>query len=784
MLPHARRVWLLLCLVAPPAMGQVETLWTARQGDWFDKANWSAGVPNEKVAAAITSGTANVGGSALLRVSPSAAQLTLGRSNAKVDSAAELLVNGTNLDVSGRFVLAESHGGNVVGSLAAQVGTAKDSGNISAGDTLIGFVGQGGGTAEGKLNVDGSVFANAQRTNPNLDIGLNLATGSAVGNATVRGAMGSTKAGYRRVSVGRQEGNAAGTAIGTLDVGSLFGGGKGATLAVGFNDGLGQASGQLTLRDSAFGFDQVFVGGGSGRGTAIGSIVVDGTLQASQIVLGTENGRGQGTLTLNDRARVEASLLTVNPASELIAGFDLATSLRNGGSFSLNGLPGSNRPGEAKVAGDFLQSRTGVTHFDVLGSARGAQYEAITVGGKVELGGRIDLELGPNFSPKVGESLTLFDAPLATDAGLSFNLINPPRDLALRSEIGKGGVKVEFVKAEPSRFLNPTGGDVQWADPSIWGGVVPSSINQVELFNNSTKPQTIAIGSNVTVQSALIGGVEGMNLAVPEGLDFSATHQLQIDSHGSVSLDGGSLISSEVEFSWGSLFRGTGSIIGNVSNQGAFRIGSNREPASLIVDGDFVQDRSGLFELDVRGTGEGQFDQLVVDGRADLNGVFLVNLPDDFKPGNAVPLITATEGITGNFNVRFAEGHDFSEIEFGFSTGETEVIMFSQEIGPGEIGDMNRDSFVDECDLDAFSLALRDVDAYFDEYDWWPAPRGNVNDDGEFDVDDIEPFFALIDGVACQPEAVHAIPEPTTIMLTSFAVAAILRLRRRRICHG
>lgn len=785
MLSHARQVLLLLCLlVASPVIGQEETTWTAKQGDWFDRTNWSAGVPNQKTAAAIISGTVNAGGGGPLRVSPNAAQLTVGRSNAKVGSEAALAVAGTNLDITGSLLIGESQGGTATGKLTASGGTFRNSGNVSAKDVLVGVVRQGG-TANGSLNVDGNLFVNDQRSNPNLDIGLNFADGSAVGTVDVRGAIGSAAAGFGRVSVGRQEGKAFGTATGALDVGSLFGGGKGATLAVGLNEGLGRVSGKLTLREGAFGFDQVLVGTGNGRGSAFGNVTVDGTLQAGQIVLGAKDGRAAGTLTLNDGARVEGRSLTINSGSQLIAGLDLSTSLTNSGSFSLNGLPGPRRPLEAKVSGDFLQSRTGVTHFDILGAKRGTGYEAINVLGKTELSGRFDLELGPNYVPQPGDTLTLIDTPLAVGNGLSFNLINPPRDLALRSEIGKGGVRVEFVETESSNFLNPVGGNLQWADPQVWGGSVPSSINRVDLFNGNAEPQTLAVNSNVTVQSASIGGAVGaMNLSVLEGLNFAATHEFQVDRRGSVILDGGSLIASEIEFSDGSRFSGAGSIVGNVSNSGAFRIGLAAEPSLLVVEGNFAQNVGGLFELDVQGTERGQFDQLVVEGQAELDGVLLVNLPDDFKPGGPVPLITATKGIIGDFQVRFSEGAHFPGVEFGFSSGDTEVIMFSQELGPGDIGDMNRDNFVDECDLDAFSLALRDVDAYFDEYDWWPAPRGNVNDDGEFDVDDIEPFFALIDGVACQPDALHVIPEPSSAMLTTFAVAAILRLRRRRPSRG
>src|SRR5206468_1159830 len=45
-----------LLVVSPPAAAQMQTFWVDGTGDWFNAANWSAGVPNSNVDAEIDNG--------------------------------------------------------------------------------------------------------------------------------------------------------------------------------------------------------------------------------------------------------------------------------------------------------------------------------------------------------------------------------------------------------------------------------------------------------------------------------------------------------------------------------------------------------------------------------------------------------------------------------------------------------------------------------------------------------------------------------------------------------
>ena len=84
---RARPVWLLvstivmLCVAIPlpTAFAQIPTtLWQVGEGQWFERGNWSNGVPGTSISAVIGNGTATVDGGTL---TPTANDLTIGQSS-------------------------------------------------------------------------------------------------------------------------------------------------------------------------------------------------------------------------------------------------------------------------------------------------------------------------------------------------------------------------------------------------------------------------------------------------------------------------------------------------------------------------------------------------------------------------------------------------------------------------------------------------------------------------------------------------------------------------------
>ncbi len=114
--------------------------------------------------------------------------------------------------------------------------------------------------------------------------------------------------------------------------------------------------------------------------------------------------------------------------------------------------------------------------------------------------------------------------------------------------------------------------------------------------------------------------------------------------------------------------------------------------------------------------------------------------------------------------------------------------------GTGASGDMSDDGTYTQLDIDLFALALRNRDAY---YNWLrpnglclclePEERGDMNNDGRFDLDDVPYFTAAIsqfgsgslDFASLSKIRDGLVPEPTSGLLVVSAFP-LLGLRRRR----
>ena len=94
---------------------------------------------------------------------------------------------------------------------------------------------------------------------------------------------------------------------------------------------------------------------------------------------------------------------------------------------------------------------------------------------------------------------------------------------------------------------------------------------------------------------------------------------------------------------------GTGTISGNVINSGVISPGNPF--GTLTIRGNFTQTGNGVFRLELGGTAPGDFGQLVVTGRASLNGTLqLVRVGSfQFMPGDKLVFLTAGS-VTGSFS--------------------------------------------------------------------------------------------------------------------------------------
>jgi hypothetical protein len=123
-------------------------------------------------------------------------------------------------------------------------------------------------------------------------------------------------------------------------------------------------------------------------------------------------------------------------------------------------------------------------------------------------------------------------------------------------------------------------------------------------------------------------------------------------------LSNGTTVETDIEI--GGLFTGTGTFDGDLENNGTVAPGTS--PGLLTVSGDYEQNSSGQLNIEVNGTGDGQFDVLRVDGGApgpppgdaNLNGE-LALLPSaayaaSAQPGDAVSFLRYDGDRFGEFD--------------------------------------------------------------------------------------------------------------------------------------
>ena len=97
-------------------------------------------------------------------------------------------------------------------------------------------------------------------------------------------------------------------------------------------------------------------------------------------------------------------------------------------------------------------------------------------------------------------------------------------------------------------------------------------------------------------------------------------------SGGGTKVDG-TLAAAHVAIDGGFL-QGTGTVIGNVTNRGAVQPGDS--PGTLTVIGDYTQDASGIFAVELGGLSLGQFGKLAIEGVDSLAGQIDVSLVNAF----------------------------------------------------------------------------------------------------------------------------------------------------------
>ncbi len=259
---------------------------------------------------------------------------------------------------------------------------------------------------------------------------------------------------------------------------------------------------------------------------------------------------------------------------------------------------------------------------------------------------------------------------------------------------------------------------------------------------------TLNLGNTVSPFGAEVRGAIRCNgnlvrLRDSNNVVVTSTGVLNLNTNGSLEAPTGLSLGS------GSSLRGSGTVTGLVSS-----FGRVAPTGTISIIGNYVQSAAGplagQLEMDIAGTGSGQFDLLAVTGNATLNGVLQVTLAPTYTPslGDTVVLLTATGTRTGTFS-HVVLNNNPPGVQWTLDYLSNSVRVRVIAAGPvcDDIDVNNDTSLFDPTDVDAFL-------SVFSEGPCIPANATcndvDFNNDGSlFDPCDIDSFLLVFSEGPC-----------------------------------
>ncbi|MFN3165967.1 MAG: PEP-CTERM sorting domain-containing protein [Phycisphaeraceae bacterium] len=309
------------------------------------------------------------------------------------------------------------------------------------------------------------------------------------------------------------------------------------------------------------------------------------------------------------------------------------------------------------------------------------------------------------------------------------------------------------------------------------GGTVFADTFELEFDPGSTL-NLLSGGTYRSTNATDIGGTVVVS-GVPSTMNISGTTVFENGSNttlnGDLQLDNTvTNIESGATFSGaGRLFNANGRttrLLNNadvgvlLQNLGDLELGTGATAARGDVQ-DYVQTASGSTNIDIGGTGIGQFDRLFVSGNAQLAGDIDLSLIGGYVPNllDQVTVINASGGLIGTFDtvtgVIYAPGRALAVTYDANSVFVTATLP----------GDTDLDGDVDDTDL---GTSFANYTGPGGSGKGWA--DGDFDGDGDVDDSDLGSAFSGYTG----PLGPAAVPEPTSLALVG--LGGLMLARRRR----
>ncbi len=157
---------------------------------------------------------------------------------------------------------------------------------------------------------------------------------------------------------------------------------------------------------------------------------------------------------------------------------------------------------------------------------------------------------------------------------------------------------------------------------------------------------TVKQGALVTSNNgAVIGHREGSTghvLVADAGSKWAVDGTIRVGDHGQGTLalaDGAVVEATTVRVGAGGSLVGNGTVNADVTGEEGAVIAPGFSPGTLTINGDFTLDPMGILRMEIGGTGDGEYDRLVVNGDIFLDGGLEIAFVDGFLPTADMPLL-------------------------------------------------------------------------------------------------------------------------------------------------
>ncbi|MDD2685528.1 MAG: filamentous hemagglutinin N-terminal domain-containing protein, partial [Gallionella sp.] len=626
----------------------------------------NTGASSVIINGALTTSHISMGGGSLALNGSMGALSTLTMNGGTLSSVSSLVADSVNLSntVSITSPLTVSTALNL-SNVSASINSLTNNGALSGSGTLTlaggllnnGSINPGGASATGTLTINGDVQLSAT-SSLNIDIG---GTGvgqfdllNVNGNITLAGALNVNKlASYTPVNVDAISFlTASGTATGTF---------TGSSLPSGFSTGYNLAAGEaarliyaggpntFTFTNAAGGLDWSQAGNWSGG-------LLPGVLDTALISAGYAVTHSVGndtiaglTINLDNSLNVSGGSLTISGLTTL----DGALTVSGTGSAILGGMLSGATSGQLNVAGGSLS----------LGVA--SSVTTLSMSGGV-LDGAGDLTVTTNFdwlsgtmqgmgNTIVGAGVTAgnivtnlngYSSPVLTRTLINEGTISQHHNgIAGSLTIDAGGVldnRGTYMFSTDSADINGTGGQI--INSGTFGKSGGTSVNNISAAFTNSASGTVSVTSGTLLQSGA----------------FTQAGTLNVTSGAAFSLTSGFINTGTITGS-GSIVVGTGAAA--LINNGTITLGTAGTLGTLSISGDLVMGAGSEVNIDLGGTGAGQYDVLHVTGNVTNAGTLNTSLVNGYVPVNADAISFLTKGGTasGTFTT--------VNLPAGFSTG-------------------------------------------------------------------------------------------------------------------